>query len=46
MPEMHGIDAIERICANAAQAKIVILTTYQGEDSVPGPCAPARAATC
>lgn len=34
MPEMHGIEAIERICADDAQAKIVILTTYQGEDSV------------
>ena len=34
MPEMHGIEAIERICAEDAQAKIVILTTYQGEDSV------------
>ncbi|NVI80942.1 response regulator transcription factor [Janthinobacterium sp. BJB401] len=34
MPEMHGVEAIERICADDAQAKIVILTTYQGEDSV------------
>ncbi|WP_215406395.1 response regulator transcription factor [Janthinobacterium sp. JC611] len=34
MPEMHGVEAIERICAEDAQAKIVILTTYQGEDSV------------
>ncbi|WP_425253573.1 response regulator [Janthinobacterium sp. NFX145] len=34
MPEMHGIEAIERICADDVQAKIVILTTYQGEDSV------------
>ena len=34
MPEMHGIEAIERICADDAQAKIVILTTYQGEDNV------------
>ncbi|MEG1113877.1 MAG: response regulator transcription factor [Janthinobacterium sp.] len=34
MPEMHGVEAIERICAEDAQAKIVILTTYQGEDNV------------
>lgn len=34
MPEMHGVEAIERICAADAQAKIVILTTYQGEESV------------
>ncbi|WP_240943733.1 response regulator [Janthinobacterium lividum] len=34
MPEMHGIEAIERICADDPQAKIVILTSYQGEDSV------------
>jgi DNA-binding NarL/FixJ family response regulator len=34
MPEMHGVEAIEHICADDAQAKIVILTTYQGEDSV------------
>ena len=34
MPQMHGVEAIERICADDAQAKIVILTTYQGEDSV------------
>ena len=34
MPQMHGVEAIERICASDAQAKIVILTTYQGEDSV------------
>ncbi|PJJ19501.1 LuxR family two component transcriptional regulator [Janthinobacterium sp. 67] len=34
MPEMHGVEAIERICADDPQAKIVILTTYQGEDSV------------
>ena len=34
MPEMHGVEAIERICADDAQAKIVILTSYQGEDSV------------
>ncbi|WP_219114564.1 response regulator transcription factor [Janthinobacterium sp. UMAB-56] len=34
MPEMHGVEAIERICADDAQAKIIILTTYQGEDNV------------
>ncbi len=34
MPQMHGVEAIERICASDAQAKIVILTTYQGEDNV------------
>ena len=34
MPEMHGVEAIERICAEDAQAKIVILTTYQDEDNV------------
>ncbi|KAB8052445.1 response regulator [Janthinobacterium sp. FT14W] len=34
MPEMHGVEAIERIRADDAQAKIVILTTYQGEDNV------------
>lgn len=34
MPEMHGVEAIERICADDAQAKVVILTTYQGEDNV------------
>ena len=34
MPEMHGVEAIERICAQDAQAKIVILTTYQGEENV------------
>jgi len=34
MPEMNGIQAIEQICDRDPQAKIVILTTYQGEENV------------
>lgn len=34
MPEMNGMQAIEQICARDPQAKIVILTTYQGEENV------------
>ena len=34
MPQMHGVEAIERICAGDAQAKIIILSTYQGEENV------------
>lgn len=34
MPEMHGVDAIGHIRAFDAQARIVILTTYQGDEDV------------
>ena len=34
MPEMHGVDAIGHIRALDAQARIVILTTYQGDEDV------------
>ena len=34
MPEMNGVQAIEHICAFDADARIVILTTYQGEENV------------
>lgn len=34
MPEMNGIQAIEQICERDPQAKIIILTTYQGEENV------------
>lgn len=34
MPEMNGVDAIKTICAADADARIVILTTYQGEEDV------------
>jgi len=34
MPEMNGVDAIKAICAADADARIVILTTYQGEEDV------------
>ena len=34
MPEMHGVEAIERIRRLDAGARIVILTTYQGEEDV------------
>lgn len=34
MPEMNGVQAIEQICERDPHAKIVILTTYQGEENV------------
>ncbi|MBP1203268.1 two-component system NarL family response regulator [Duganella sp. 1411] len=34
MPEMHGVDAIGHIRAFDAGARIVILTTYQGDEDV------------
>lgn len=34
MPEMHGADAIGHIRAYDAEARIVILTTYQGDEDV------------
>ncbi|SEN15558.1 two component transcriptional regulator, LuxR family [Duganella sp. CF517] len=34
MPEMHGVDAIGHIRAGDAQARIIILTTYQGDEDV------------
>ena len=34
MPEMNGVEAIQVICAADADARIVILTTYQGEEDV------------
>lgn len=44
MPEMHGLDAIGHIRAFDADARIVILTTYQGDEDVHrGLCAGAMA---
>ena len=34
MPEMHGVDAIGHIRAFDAEARIIILTTYQGDEDV------------
>jgi two-component system NarL family response regulator len=34
MPVMHGLDAIGHILAIDAQARIIILTTYQGDEDV------------
>ena len=34
MPQMHGVDAIGHIRAFDADARIVILTTYQGDEDV------------
>jgi len=34
MPEMNGLEAIRRICALHADARIVVLTTYQGDEDV------------
>lgn len=34
MPEMHGVDAIGHIREFDAQARIIILTTYQGDEDV------------
>lgn len=43
MPVMHGLDAIANILAFDAAARIVILTTYQGDEDVHrGLCAGAR----
>jgi len=34
MPEMDGIEAIRRITANQPQARILVLTTFAGEDKI------------
>ena len=34
MPEMHGVEAIGHIRGFDAQARIIILTTYQGDEDV------------
>ena len=34
MPDMDGIEAVAAICANSADARTVILTTYQGEEDI------------
>jgi two-component system NarL family response regulator len=43
MPEMNGVEAIRQICQLHADARIVVLTTYQGDEDVyRGLCAGAR----
>lgn len=34
MPEMDGADAIERIRAEFSQARIIVLTTYEGDEDI------------
>jgi two-component system NarL family response regulator len=34
MPEMNGLEAIRRICELDGDARIVVLTTYQGDEDV------------
>ena len=34
MPEMGGVEAIATICAECAKARIIVLTTYDGDEDI------------
>ena len=47
MPELDGIEATRRSSRDGvANARVLILTTFDLDEYVYGPCAPGRAASC
>ena len=46
MPEMNGLDALIAIRAEFPDAKVIVLTTYEGDVHILRPSSPVPRATC
>ena len=46
LPDMSGIDALIAIRAEFPEARIIMLTTFEGDVEIQRALRPARAATC